>query len=88
MFTAEETMPPIRKVTAAEKAVVADINSEVKNKWNFRWLEEKKTVKVTIYVDGKKTERTVEMCVGDSIAKANAAGAAICEWCGVDLCIK
>ena len=74
-------MPPIRKVTAGEKSLVANIDSGVKNKWNYKWLEEKKTAKVMIHVDGKKFERTVEMCVGDSIVKGNAAGAALCEWC-------
>ena len=73
---------PIRKLTAGEKALVADIDSGVKNKQNYKWLEEKKTAKVMIHVEGKKTERSVEICVGDSIVKANAAGTAICEWCG------
>lgn len=75
----------LRKLNPGEKALATHIDSGVKNKWNFKWLEEKLNTTVFIGLKDKKIERNVELCVGDSIWKAHSAGVAICEWCGDNL---
>ena len=52
-----------------QSALVREVDEKVKNKWNFRWIEEEIQVK----------EFTVK--IGDSINKVNLPGKASCSLC-------
>ena len=52
-----------------QSALVREVDEKVKNKWNFRWIEEEIQVK----------EFTVK--IGDSISKVNLPGKASCSLC-------
>lgn len=54
-----------RKLDAKEKVIAAEIDSSIKNKWNYKWLEEKVKTVVFVGVKGAKIEREVELCIGD-----------------------
>ena len=52
-----------------QSALVREVDEKVKNKWNFRWIEEEIQVKEFI------------VKIGDSINKVNLPGKASCSLC-------
>eukprot|EP00745_Piridium_sociabile_P018945 TRINITY_DN2870_c0_g1_i2.p2 TRINITY_DN2870_c0_g1~~TRINITY_DN2870_c0_g1_i2.p2 ORF type:complete len:102 (-),score=18.69 TRINITY_DN2870_c0_g1_i2:106-411(-) len=68
-----------RKLADNEKALAREIDKSggVKNCWNFQWLQEK--VQINWKEDGK--ERNVEVQLGDTIAKIDKVGKALCSLC-------
>ena len=70
-----------RKLSKGEKALVSEIDASVKNKWNWRWLEEKIETSLTLSYGKDRKVRKVEICASDCIQKISAPGQAFCFWC-------
>ena len=67
----------MRTLSKEDCALTAEIDSAVKNKWNWSWPE----VTVAATVKG----RAVTVRLGDAIDKIDIAGKAKCTWCCVVL---
>ena len=68
-----------RIINEKEKAEArkCDKDGEIKNCWNFGWLDES----VSISWKDKGKERTVSVKLRDSIVKINQLGKAQCQLC-------
>ena len=69
------------KLSQGEKTAVTNIDATAKNKWNWRWLEEKVKTNVTLTRKKDRVSREAEVCVGDSTHKINQPGHALRAWC-------
>ena len=60
----------------ADSAAIKTIDSEVKNKWSWRWTKE-------VIVRGQRSRKAgvVNYSLGDCFSKVDVAGAAYCNWC-------
>ena len=70
-----------RKLLQGEKATVTEVDATMKNKWNWKWLEEKVQTNVTLTREKDCVSCNMEGCMGGLIHKVNQLSQALCAWC-------
>ena len=64
----------MKELTKSEVVRIKDLDSKIKNKCRFIWLEDSLAIK------SKKSD-SVTICVGDSIVKVDIPGKVLCQYC-------
>ena len=64
----------MKELTKSDILRINDLDSKVKNKFRFVWLEDSLTIK-------SKNGDSVTICVGDSIVEVDIPGKVLCKYC-------
>ena len=64
----------MKELAKSDVVRVKELDSKIKNKFRFMWLEDSLTIK------SKKSD-SVTICVGDSVVKVDIPGKVLCKYC-------
>ena len=64
----------MKELTKSDVLIIKDLDSKIKNKFRFIWLEDSLTIK-------SKKGDSVTICVGDSVVKVDIPGKVLCKIC-------
>ena len=64
----------MKELTKSDVVRIKELDSKIKNKIRFMWLEDSLTIK-------SKKGDIVTICVGDSIVKVDIPGKVLCKYC-------
>ena len=64
----------MKELTTSDVVRIKDLDSKIKNKFRFMWLEDGLTIK-------SKKGDSITICVGGSIVKVDIPGKVLCKFC-------